>query len=185
MHTLGFYKSAMYDMAGDLVINFTVDKNINPDELQELKDKRLAIDFDIYREPRSLQANRYFWKLCDLIAKKLNSDKDTIYLMMLQSYGVFDYLEVIEAGVKVLEPMYRYIETVGEYESEIRASDGVITVLMKCIRCYSGSHTYNSLQMHNLIQGTIKEATDLGIPTLTETEINEMCAAWRCKHDAK
>ena len=42
-----------------------------------------------------------------------------------------------------------------------------------------GSHTYDNLEMSALIDGTVEEAKELGIPTETPDEIERMKALWR------
>lgn len=41
-----------------------------------------------------------------------------------------------------------------------------------------GSHTYNNLEMRTLIDGTVEDAKELGIPTETPDEIERMKALW-------
>ena len=41
-----------------------------------------------------------------------------------------------------------------------------------------GSHTYDSREMSELIKGTIQEAEDLGIETLTPRELEQILGKW-------
>ena len=45
-------------------------------------------------------------------------------------------------------------------------------------RLMRGSHTYDSREMSELIKGTIQEAEDLGIETLTPRELEQMLGKW-------
>lgn len=81
-------------LQGDTVISFRV-PDIDLNKIEKLKDKPLDLEIKKHSEKRSLNANAYFWQLCDKIAKKLGSDKDTIYLRQLRSYGVFQDIEII------------------------------------------------------------------------------------------
>ena len=42
-----------------------------------------------------------------------------------------------------------------------------------------GSHTYNTAEMARLIDGTVSEAKDLGIETLSPTELERIKALWQ------
>lgn len=46
-------------------------------------------------------------------------------------------------------------------------------------RLMRGSHTYDSREMSELIKGTIQEAEDLGIETLTPRELEQMLGKWK------
>ena len=48
-------------------------------------------------------------------------------------------------------------------------------------RVYRGSHTYNTEEMSILIDGTVQEAKDLGIETMTPDQIEEMKQKWKVK----
>lgn len=45
-------------------------------------------------------------------------------------------------------------------------------------RLMRGSHTYDSREMSELIKGTIQEAEDLGIETLTPRELKQILGKW-------
>lgn len=45
-----------------------------------------------------------------------------------------------------------------------------------------GSHTYNTAEMSKLIDGTVSEAKELGIETMTPDQIEEMKQKWGFKH---
>ena len=46
-------------------------------------------------------------------------------------------------------------------------------------RLMRGSHTYDSREMSELIKGTIQEAEDLGIETLTPRELEQILGKWK------
>lgn len=155
-------------------------KDEERNQLYNFKGNDVVIDIELNRDKRSLDANAYFWKLCDLIAKKLGSDKDTIYIIQLSRYGVFQDLEVIEDAVPALMQLYRYCEELYSYEAEREAQDGdTQTMMVKCIRCYIGSSHYNTKEMSDLIQGTVNDAQELGIDTWTPEEIEQVVRLWK------
>lgn len=182
IHATATYSGANRNLAGDIVISFTVDESVDIEALNAFGDDVLTLDVDKLRKKRSLDANAYFWRLCDLIAKAVGGDKDTVYLMMLQRYGVFETLEVIADAVPAIEALYRHVETVDTYTAERPDADGQYRpVNMAILNCYRGSHDYDTKEMSDLINGTVNDAEALGIPTLTEAELERIKGAWRAK----
>lgn len=178
MHTIGRYYGAQRTLDGALTIAFEVDDD---DEmlakLEEHKDRELVIDTKLYRKGRSLNANAYFWKLCDEIAKVLGSDKDTIYLMELEKYGVFSDMEVIAEAADIVAAHFRHVSELYRYDT-VRADTGE-TRAMVALRCYTGSHEYDTKEMSDLINGTVNDAKDLGIDTWTREEIEYLVRQWK------
>ena len=132
-------------------------------------------------EKRSLSANAYFWKLCDLIAKAIGSDKDTVYLLMLRDAGVFDYYELPVEASELIQAHYRYSEEDYRYKRLLvhpETGEELETEFV-AIKCYKGSHEYDSKQMAELINQTVYVANELGIDTLTKEEIDNLVSRWQ------
>lgn len=180
MHAVGRFYSAAKTLDGTLTISFAIEDDTElVKKLEEQKDKDLVIDTKLFRKKRSLNANAYFWKLCDEIGKKLGVSKDIIYLMQLEKYGVFQDIEIIRPAVKVMMDMYRYATELYSYNvinpNDIEERE----IEMVVLRCYQGSHEYNTAQMSALIQGTVNDANDLGIETWSEEELEYLYSLWR------
>lgn len=158
---------------GKLVISFEVnEKSKALSEFDAIKDEpELEITAQKLRKRRSLNANTYFWQLCDKIAKRLNSTKDRIYLIQLRNYGVFIDVKVLPQAYKMLEEQFRYTELLPTAEEGWTFA-----------RCYIGSSSYDTKQMADLINGTVAEAKELGIETLTPSELQRMVDAWKGGH---
>ena len=58
------------------------------------KGKVLQVQITIKRKQRSLDANAYLWALLGEMARVLYTDKDELYLQMLERYGVFTHIIV-------------------------------------------------------------------------------------------
>lgn len=157
-------------LKGGLQITLEINEKAKAiEELEPLKDADL-LDIEIvkHRKSRSLNANAYFWQLLDKMAKKVGSDKNTMYLLQLSKYGVFTDVKLKPEALPVLKEHFRYIE---EFD------DGYDD--MKIVRCYYGSSGYNSKEMAELINGTVNDAKDLGVETLTPEEIERILALWK------
>ncbi len=137
--------------------------------LQEMakSNKCATITVEAGTKKRSLLANKYAWKLCDLIAEKVGSDRDTIHNEMLLRYGVFDTISVKSEIVDKVVRNFDYYKMLGESELNNQKFTHIRVVL--------GSHKYNSKEMAKFIDGLILEAKALDIETLPPAEIKRMC----------
>ena len=64
------------------------------------KGKVLQVQITIKRKQRSLDANAYLWALLGEMARVLYTDKDELYLQMLERYGVFTHIIVKPQAVE-------------------------------------------------------------------------------------
>lgn len=172
MEVKGRLASTSLTLEGDLLTAFQIaDKEKALREIEAIKDvPELIIIVRPYKAKRSLDANAYFWVLCDKIAKRLASDKQTIYLLQLSKYGVFTDLQIATPALDMLKRRFRYVEMLQEGEESCK------------VRCYIGSSTYNTSEMSDLINGTVQDAEALGIDTASPEEIEHMVSLWKgCK----
>lgn len=183
MHTIGKYYSAQRSLEGTLIISFEVEDSGVIEKLETHKDKELTIDTKLYRQKRSLNANSYFWKLCDEIGKKLGVSKDIIYLMQLEKYGVFQDIEVVAHAAPTLKKVYRYATELYRYDT-VNPNDPEERVIeIVVMRCYIGSHEYDVKQMSALINGTVNDAVDLGIETWSDEELAYLYQLWKEQYE--
>lgn len=168
MEAAGRFSGATINLKGELIISFTVeDREKILAELEAIQEKpRLKITAKVFRERRSLNANAYFWQLVDKIAKKYGSDAWTIYLLQLSKYGVFTDVDVKTEALTTLKQHFRYIEILKEGPERSEA------------RCFFGSSGYDTKEMAELIDGTVRDAREAGIDTMTPDEIKALIAAW-------
>jgi len=142
--------------------------------------KMLDIKLFKHYEKRSLTANNYHWKLCDLIAAELMSTKEEIHKSLMLSYGT-------PAMDKNGEDLY-YITTkdydpaINEYwvlrgEVHLTNKDGE-EVPHNMWLVIKESRKYNTKEMSRLIDGTVYEAKELGIETKSQKEIDRLLERW-------
>ena len=128
------------------------------------KDKQYDIEIKIHREKRSLNANSYCWKLCTEIASVINSDKDSVYLLMLKRYGVSNLIPISNQV-----PIDDYIKY---YDVESK------TDKYTWYKIYKGSSKYDTKEMSVLLNGIVSECKEMGIPTKEDLEIEKMLEEW-------
>lgn len=175
MEVSGEINNISCDLEGCLLVTFQIyEKTKALRELEPIQDVQgLVITAKPFKRKRSLDANAYFWVLCDKIAKRLGSDKWTIYLLQLSKYGVFADLEAKVQALQMLRDKFRYVEVLQEGEESCK------------VRCYFGSSTYNTHEMSDLLNGTVSDAEGLGIETITPAEKARMLALWEAHMDMK
>lgn len=148
--------------------------NEEPNGIDDMADKDLKITVKKATKPRSLDANAYFHVLCDKLRLKLGISMSHMKNILITSYGQIEYIEDQAIIYKTNAPE--------EYIQELEA------VHMKFIKqgedgaywykVYRGSHTYDSAEMHKLLEGTIYEAKEQGIETSTPEEIRRIELLW-------
>jgi len=138
------------------------------------KDKKRLYDAELkpHYEKRSLDANAYFWRLCDEIARAVGNTKDYVYREAIKSVGPFTDLYVPSVDAHRVSKAWEknglgwfteFMETRGDYVT---------------MRAYHGSSTYNTVEMSRLIDEIVHDAKELGIETKTPDEIAQMVSLW-------
>ena len=141
------------------------------DELKKLE--KLSVIIKPFRKKRSLSANAYFHVLVTKIAEKVGTSKAEAKNLMIGRYG---QPELIKGDIAVLKTNVMYKkEDIHTVAIGRRLEKGKEVVFYRLMR---GSHTYDSREMSELIKGTIQEAEDLGIETLTPRELEQILGKW-------
>ena len=161
-------------LTGNLRVTFEVD---SLDELRGMEDKEITLEVKISRNKRSLNANAYFHVLVGKIAEKLTISKAKAKNILLGKYG---QREMVDDGPLIIS----ILENVDMYEREdihcIPVGHGVVNgrdfTHWAIVR---PSHEYDTKEMAALIDGTIEDAKELGIETITPAELERMKAAWQ------
>lgn len=145
-------------------------KDLN--ELSKLieSDKLKELEIKIHREKRTLDANAALWKMLSMMAEKLQTSKDELYLTMLQRYGVFTHVIVKPSMVDRIKAEWRTVVELGEVS--INGKTGVQ------LQCYFGSSQLDSKEFSVLLQGVIDEAKELGIEFISKEDFARMMNEW-------
>jgi hypothetical protein len=145
-------------------------------DLYKLKNTKLRIQIDKYREKRSLDANAYAWQLMTKIASVLRTSKEEIYEVMLREYGS-DFTDedgnivfINNAHGKKLHLPGLHFAFVESYFDNGEEKDKY--------RLIKGSSQYDTKEMSVLIDGVVSECKDLGIETLPPDQLRVMKERW-------
>lgn len=147
-------------------ITFTAQKSVLR-AFEGLDDKELTVTVKKYSKPRSLSQNAYLWVLLDQVGAKVGQSKEQVYKSYIKDYGVFEILPLKNDAVKSFCDKWSknglgwLCEDLGE--SKLQGFTKIIA--------YFGSSTYTSEEMKRLIDAVIEDCKELGINTLSLSEI--------------
>lgn len=147
--------------------------------IEQTKDKEFELKE--FKEKRSNDANAYFHVLVNKLARHLNISDEDMKIKMNLDYGTiarFDDGRI--KGCKVpketnMKEIYRYskwYKEEGDYD---------------CYIFYKETHTLNTTEMSQLINGVIQECKDNEIEVRPEAEIKAMLERWdkKCKRNIR
>lgn len=142
-----------------------------------LKDKAFDVEIKEHKEKRSKNANDYFHVLIHKIAEKLKIGNDECKVKMNLEYG--SPLKIDEDTLFAFKvPKGAKVDTVVKYPKwvkETTENGKQFDVYM----VYKETHTLDTKEMTRLIEGTINEAQDLDIETITPNEKNNLLSLWK------
>lgn len=154
---------------GKCKVTFLVDRDIS-EELEEIQDKPLRVTAVEWRDKRSLNANRMLWACIGEIAVALKADKWEIYLQLLKRYGKYTYICVKPEAVAAVKAQWRECEEIGKIDIH---GDEAVQLL-----CYFGSHSYDTKEFANLLDGTISEMKEMHLPTPPSADMKRALQEW-------
>lgn len=183
----------MYELTGELIpyVNFNAkgrpiitieveERKTALSMVDELKGKRLSIKIGKWQQKRSLDANKYLWKLCSLIAEKLSDDgepytKEEIYQRAIKARGIYrEQGELQPQFAQTMRTAWERLGTGWVTEQVDFEPDGERVI----VRFYYGSSTYSSKQLARVIDWLKVECDNLGIETKSNEEISSLLNSW-------
>ena len=135
----------------------------------KFRDGYVDVQVEKWSDKRSLQANAYFHVLCNKIAEATKSSMDDVKKLLVSQYGTLargsdgKYMAVKVPKNTDIEKIYPYFRHIGEDEN------GLDMYLF-----FKHTSDLNKDEMNRLIQGTVDEASNLGIEVLTPQELAAM-----------
>lgn len=166
-------KAKLLSLTGGLsesILCFSIKGKDALSSLEKYKDREVYLEIKKPSKKRSLDSNAYFWVLCEKIAEEVGTDKDSVYLEMLERYGKFTHAIVRPEAVDAFRKNWKASRIIGDV-----IVNGDIGVQLQL---YYGSSTYDQKEMCRLINGIVNECKDLGIETMTPDEIAAMNEGW-------
>ena len=125
------------------------------DKIFEIKEKK---------KKRSLTANSYYWSLLNQLASVMRMDNQECHFLMLRRYGQYEVVS-IRSDVS-LHGYFKYYEEIGKGKVNGRE--------FTHYKIYKGSSQMDSKEFAILLDGVRSECEEVGIPTLTKTEVAQL-----------
>lgn len=126
------------------------------------------------KKKRSLDANSYFWLLCDKLAEKTRIPKTEIYRSYIKEIGgVSDTVCVLDKAVDKLCDNWERNGLgwqTDHYKSKMKGCTNVVL--------YYGSSTYDSKQMSHLIELIVQDCLANEIETLPPEQLQALNSEW-------
>lgn len=161
---------------GKHMVTFTVDGSAS-EMLNELREcENLTIKVDKQRQKRSLDANAYFHVLVNKIAAKINESDDEVKRKLVIRYGTLardNNGDLYGAMLPASADPDRFYPYTRSYKTVYR--DGMEYY---CYLFYERTRDLDTSQMARLIDGTVQEAKNLGIETMTPMELARLKEVW-------
>jgi hypothetical protein len=137
-------------------------------------DEKISVRFSKHRRKRSLDSNAYAWVLMDRLSAKLLIPKEQIYRHYITEIGgVSDTVCVRTDSVNKLRETWAK-NGIGWLSASFPSSTpGYTNVIL-----YYGSSTYDTRQMHRLIELIVQDCKAQGIETADPAELQSLLESW-------
>lgn len=152
----------------------------NKDEAQRIvaeikeSDKPYELTVEKQKRKRSLDANAYFWVLCDKLAEKTKIPKIEIYRDAIKNIGGNNSVICVRNfEVDKLRATWERNGLGWQTDTMPSKTEGCTNVIL-----YYGSSTYNTEQMSRLIDNIVQDCNEQGIETMTPAELALLKEAW-------
>lgn len=137
-------------------------------------------DVKKHTKKRSLSANGYYWTIIGQMADALRMAKPEVHNRMLRAYGQAQGIDGRLVTVTIPDTEKAEREALMAESYHIRPTSQVkLGTKGQMFRTYvllKGSHELNTKEFSVLLDGTIREAEQLGIETLTPAELEVLYA---------
>ena len=165
------------DISKSLTDKFRITFEVDAiDEIRGMEQSPLTITVKRSSMKRSLNANAYFLVLVGKIAEAVEISKAQAKNILLAKYG---QREITPTGPLIIsvrsdvDMMNR--EDIHTAPVGYGTANGHDFIHYAIVR---GSHTYDTREMAALIDGTVSDAKELGIETLSPDELERIKQAW-------
>ncbi len=137
------------------------------EDFDRLKGTAVDVTIKKHRKRRSLDANAYFWVLCDRLAEVTHQPKEDIYRHSIRNIGGnSETVCVQECAADKLRSGWEHNGLGWVTDTMPSKLPGCVNVLL-----YYGSSTYDTAQMSRLIDNIIQDCKAVGIETMTPAEL--------------
>lgn len=135
-------------------------------------------DIKRHHQKRTLSQNAYYWKLISEMADALREPKEKVHNEMLRAYGQVQGIDGRLVTVTIPDTEKAWEEAIRASTYHVKPTSQVrLGTKNQMFRTYvllKGSHELTTEEMSVLVDGTVREAQQLGIETLKPAELEAM-----------
>ena len=153
---VGDYIRKSYDENGNVEITVSIKNYNDKKKIDQLQKDTYSFEIKKPKSKRSLRQNRYFWKLCNMVAEELCQDVMEAYVNILEETNCkFEHVMGLESIEDELKKNFRAVKVVRpEYFNGKR---------MIVYKCFIGSSKYDVAEMNMLINKAKEYCRNLDI----------------------
>lgn len=177
-----FRQMAVDKETHEALVTFAIRTDLGDLEEQSKKwgEKDLSISIKKFSPDHSNEANSKFHVLCREIGKHPDIGQSETFIknMMVCRYGQED---LTNNGDRWIINTNQDVSDMWEQEQIHLKPIGIVYENGQQLYSYAvmrGVHTYTRAEMSQLISGTVDEARDLGIPTISDKDMEKILNAW-------
>lgn len=171
---IGKLKDLIRLAGGEWLLSFTT-RDAPGNLFDDLKDKPVRIEIKKASKHRSLSANNFAWALIDQIAETTGKTTTEVYQNAIREIGgISDYYGVREEAVDVFTDLW----IAGHLGRQVVIIPGSTKPGWVNVRAWKGSSDFDTAQMARFIDSLIQDAENLGIPTISDKEVERMVTQW-------
>ena len=149
----------------------------NAEVIEQLQQyDKLDIEIKKFRNKRSNDANRYFWKLLTEYCEEKEIDSIEEYKERVKRLGIFRVSRVETKDVETYKKSWENWGTA--WFCEIYDTEYLGDVEFKILHLYYGSSSFSTKQMSRLIKDLVEDCIDVGIETKPQAEIDSLLERW-------
>ena len=171
---IGKLNQLMRLAGGEWLVSFTT-RDDPGTMFDELRETPVKVDIKKASKHRSLSANAFAWALLDQIAEKSGLPVSEVYRNAIREIGgIAEYYGMKEAAYKT----FCEIWTADHLGRQVEIIPGSSKPGWVNVKAWKGSSDFDSAQMARFIDSLIQDAESLGIPTVSEKEVERMKTQW-------
>lgn len=147
--------------------------------LDSLEDNKVyEVSVSEVRQKRTLSANAYFWKMCDLLASRIHESKTAIYREYIKEIGgVSDEIEIKAKAAERFEQIWTGKGLGFQVDFLTDPSEADPEQMIEAV-AYYGSSTFSTEQMSRLIEQVVRDCEYFNIPTKDPEELERLLDEW-------
>lgn len=176
---IGKLKDMTFNRDGSQNITITVGADFR-ETFEKLKDTTVKVEIQKAGKLRTNNQNRFAWELIDQIAAESHKRVSDVYRDAIKDIGgVSTTVGMKDEAI----PVFREGWEKGHLGRQVIVVPGSTKPGWSNVQIFYGSSEFDTIQMSRLISVLIQDAEALGIPTLTEQQIEKYYGKWAVKND--